>query len=450
VSAEHVSGQAEPAQPQAVHLRARRAGDRGGCATLHRRPAPDAYRRGRRPGRLRRRVRAHDGRGARCRGTDGHGRGRRRRRAARVPRRVGRPLRARHRRRRHDPQRRHRQGAGARLGRGSWSGRRSRAPSRRPATGITGAARRTTRTCRGAPASRSAPSAPSSRSCTGPSTMADGSMNLMGRCGGPWRTSGYSDLKESSGSRSWSRPAGPPVGGGPLASAAARLPRMSRPRVFSGIQPLRFRSYRYYLGALRQWGGAAGDSRHRLLRGRPARHHAAAASPPTCGAGPGSRPPSCSPPAGPAAVHRLRAEATSPSTRNWPGCCRASPGSARPAGWSSFKDKAGQGRRGRGQRRAVHLPGPAGRRHPAVRHRPGSGRGGQRQHLELTGQSLSGSTTGSGRPSSSRRAYIRPAVARIADLQDPTIKMSKSASSPQGIIDVLEGRRPSARRSCVR
>jgi tryptophanyl-tRNA synthetase len=29
-------------------------------------------------------------------------------------------------------------------------------------------------------------------------------------------------------------------------------------------------------------------------------------------------------------------------------------------------------------------------------------------------------------------------VAKIADLQDPSIKMSKSASSPQGIIDVLE------------
>ncbi|MEP7025252.1 MAG: tryptophan--tRNA ligase, partial [Actinomycetota bacterium] len=29
-------------------------------------------------------------------------------------------------------------------------------------------------------------------------------------------------------------------------------------------------------------------------------------------------------------------------------------------------------------------------------------------------------------------------VARIADLADPAIKMSKSASSPQGIIDVLE------------
>jgi tryptophanyl-tRNA synthetase len=34
--------------------------------------------------------------------------------------------------------------------------------------------------------------------------------------------------------------------------------------------------------------------------------------------------------------------------------------------------------------------------------------------------------------------YILPEVAKITDLQDPSIKMSKSASSPQGIIDVLE------------
>jgi tryptophanyl-tRNA synthetase len=34
--------------------------------------------------------------------------------------------------------------------------------------------------------------------------------------------------------------------------------------------------------------------------------------------------------------------------------------------------------------------------------------------------------------------YILPEVAKIADLQDPAIKMSKSASSPQGIIDILE------------
>ena len=36
------------------------------------------------------------------------------------------------------------------------------------------------------------------------------------------------------------------------------------------------------------------------------------------------------------------------------------------------------------------------------------------------------------------RPYILADVAKIADLQDPAVKMSKSASSPQGIVDVLE------------
>ena len=62
----------------------------------------------------------------------------------------------------------------------------------------------------------------------------------------------------------------------------------------------------------------------------------------------------------------------------------------------------------------------------------------QRQHLELTrdlGQRFNhrfGPTFVVPEP------YILAAVAKIADLQDPAIKMSKSASSPQGIVDVLD------------
>ena len=37
-------------------------------------------------------------------------------------------------------------------------------------------------------------------------------------------------------------------------------------------------------------------------------------------------------------------------------------------------------------------------------------------------------------------AYIVQDTAKIADLQDPSIKMSKSASSPNGIIELLEER----------
>jgi tryptophanyl-tRNA synthetase len=62
----------------------------------------------------------------------------------------------------------------------------------------------------------------------------------------------------------------------------------------------------------------------------------------------------------------------------------------------------------------------------------------QRQHLELTRDIAQRFNHRFGPTFVVPEAYILPSVARIADLQDPTIKMSKSASSPQGIIDVLE------------
>src|ERR1700733_4600077 len=62
----------------------------------------------------------------------------------------------------------------------------------------------------------------------------------------------------------------------------------------------------------------------------------------------------------------------------------------------------------------------------------------QRQHLELTRDLAQRFNHRFGQTFTVPEAYILPAVARIADLQDPAIKMSKSASSPQGIIDVLE------------
>ena len=59
VSAEHVSSRRRAAEPQAVHLRAGRPGHRRRLRHVHRGAAPDAYRRGRCAGRLRRRRRAH-------------------------------------------------------------------------------------------------------------------------------------------------------------------------------------------------------------------------------------------------------------------------------------------------------------------------------------------------------------------------------------------------------
>ncbi len=62
----------------------------------------------------------------------------------------------------------------------------------------------------------------------------------------------------------------------------------------------------------------------------------------------------------------------------------------------------------------------------------------QRQHLELTRDLAQRFNHRFGPTFVVPGPYILPEVAKITDLQDPTIKMSKSSSSPQGIIDVLE------------
>ncbi len=62
----------------------------------------------------------------------------------------------------------------------------------------------------------------------------------------------------------------------------------------------------------------------------------------------------------------------------------------------------------------------------------------QRQHLELTRDLAQRFNYRFGPTFVVPGPYILPGVAKIGDLQDPTIKMSKSASSPQGIIDILE------------
>jgi tryptophanyl-tRNA synthetase len=62
----------------------------------------------------------------------------------------------------------------------------------------------------------------------------------------------------------------------------------------------------------------------------------------------------------------------------------------------------------------------------------------QRQHLELTRTLAQRFNHRFGETFVIPEAYIPEASAKITDLQEPTVKMSKSASSPQGIIDVLE------------
>ena len=156
------------AEPQGVHLRARRAGDRRRLRHPPGRAAPDAHRRGRRTRRLRRRRRAHHPHRPRRRGADGLGGRRRRRRPPRLPRRVRRPLRARHRGRLDRQVRRHRQGDRLRRRRGD--GRlavrpRHRRPGPRLPLGRRGAPPRPAPRRAGA---SSRPSAPSRRSCSAP------------------------------------------------------------------------------------------------------------------------------------------------------------------------------------------------------------------------------------------------------------------------------------------
>ncbi|WP_433339166.1 tryptophan--tRNA ligase [Spirillospora sp. CA-294931] len=62
----------------------------------------------------------------------------------------------------------------------------------------------------------------------------------------------------------------------------------------------------------------------------------------------------------------------------------------------------------------------------------------QRQHLELTRTLAQRFNHRFGDTFVAPEAYIPEGAAKITDLQEPTAKMSKSASSPQGIVDVLE------------
>jgi tryptophanyl-tRNA synthetase len=62
----------------------------------------------------------------------------------------------------------------------------------------------------------------------------------------------------------------------------------------------------------------------------------------------------------------------------------------------------------------------------------------QRQHLELTRTLAQRFNHRFGQTFVAPEAHIPKATAKITDLQDPTAKMSKSSSSPQGILDLLD------------
>jgi tryptophanyl-tRNA synthetase len=70
----------------------------------------------------------------------------------------------------------------------------------------------------------------------------------------------------------------------------------------------------------------------------------------------------------------------------------------------------------------------------------------QRQHLELTRDLAQRFNTTFGPTFTVPAPYIVRDTAKIADLQEPTAKMSKSASSPNGIIELLDDPAKSAKK----
>lgn len=70
----------------------------------------------------------------------------------------------------------------------------------------------------------------------------------------------------------------------------------------------------------------------------------------------------------------------------------------------------------------------------------------QRQHIELTRDLAERFNGRFGRTFTVPAPYILKETARIYDLQDPTVKMSKSASSPKGLINLLDEPRSSAKK----
>ncbi|WP_411145440.1 tryptophan--tRNA ligase [Streptomyces sp. x-80] len=70
----------------------------------------------------------------------------------------------------------------------------------------------------------------------------------------------------------------------------------------------------------------------------------------------------------------------------------------------------------------------------------------QRQHLELTRDLAERFNTRFGDTFTVPSPYIVKETAKIFDLQDPSVKMSKSASSPKGIIDLLDDPKATAKK----
>lgn len=70
----------------------------------------------------------------------------------------------------------------------------------------------------------------------------------------------------------------------------------------------------------------------------------------------------------------------------------------------------------------------------------------QRQHIELTRDLADRFNTRFGPTFTVPRPYILKETAKIYDLQDPTVKMSKSASTPKGLVNLLDDPKATAKK----
>jgi tryptophanyl-tRNA synthetase len=223
-------------------------------------------------------------------------------------------------------------------------------------------------------------------------------------------------------------------------------PPASRPRVLSGIQPTAD-SFHFgnYLGALRQWVALQDDHEPfffiadlhaitveqdpRVLRERTLR---AAAQLLAMGIDPAR-----------SAIF-IQSQVPAHAQLGWVLQCLTGFGEARRM--TQFKDKSSKG--GEGQASVGLFTYPVLQAADILLYRPAFVPVGedQRQHLELT-RDLAGRFNHRYKKTFRLpEPYILKATAKIADLQDPTAKMSKSASSQAGIIEMLDEPRVSAKK----
>jgi tryptophanyl-tRNA synthetase len=223
-------------------------------------------------------------------------------------------------------------------------------------------------------------------------------------------------------------------------------PVPARPRVLSGIQPTAD-SFHFgnYLGALRQWVALQDDYEPfffiadlhaitveqdpRVLRERTLR---AAAQLLAMGIDPAR-----------SAVF-IQSQVPAHAQLGWVLQCLTGFGEARRM--TQFKDKSAKG--GEGQASVGLFTYPVLQAADILLYRPQYVPVGedQRQHLELT-RDLAGRFNHRYKKTFRLpEPYILEQTAKITDLQDPTAKMSKSASSPSGIIEMLDDPRVSAKK----